>query len=71
MGQAGQRTSEMETRWPVRADVAWDWNLSDQVGLGPVISWAGTGAVGPVRPHLRELGSPIKALGFEILIFTI
>ena len=26
-----------ETRWPGRVDVAWDWNLTDQIGLGPVI----------------------------------
>ena len=27
----------LETRWPGRADVAWDWDLTDLVGLEPVI----------------------------------
>ena len=47
----------LETRWPSRADVAWEWNLTDQIELGPVISkyhplgWAkaGPGAVGRAR----------------------
>ena len=30
-----RRPVRLETRWPDRADVAWDWNLTDQVGLGP------------------------------------
>ena len=38
-GQAGRSTSETEISWagPGRADIAWDWNLTDQAGLGPVI----------------------------------
>ena len=42
-----RRPVRLETRWPDRADVAWDWNLTDLVGLGPVIlkiSPAGPGA---------------------------
>ena len=70
----------LETRWRGRADVAWDWNLTDLVGLGAVIlkiSWTGPGAgwarrrrLGPARPHLRELiDPPAKIVGFEILDF--
>ena len=33
----GRRPVKLETRGPGRADVARDWNLADQVGLGPVI----------------------------------
>ena len=33
----GRQPVRLETRWPGRADVAWDWNLTDQVGLGLVI----------------------------------
>ena len=56
-----------------------DWNLTDLVGLGPVIlkiSPAGPGAgwalrrrLGPARPHLRELAPPAKTVGFEIWVF--
>ena len=74
------RRPVLETRWPDRADVAWDWNLTDLVGLGAVIlkiSWTGPGAgwarrrrLGPARPHLRELiDPPAKIVGFEILDF--
>ena len=69
----------METRWPDRADVAWDWNLTDLVGLGPVIlkispagpgaGWARRRRLGPARSHLRELAPPAKTVGFEILDF--
>ena len=64
----GRRPVRLETRWRGRADVAWDWNLTDLVGLGPVIlkiSPAGPGAcwarhcrLGPARPHIRELAPP-------------
>ena len=27
----GRRPVILETRWPGRADVAWDWNLTDQI----------------------------------------
>ena len=69
----------LETRWPGRADVAWDWNLTDLVGLGPVIlkispagpvaGWARRRRLGPARPDLRELSPPAKTVGFEILFF--
>ena len=75
----GRRPSEIGTRWPGRADVAWDWNLLDLVGLGLVIvkispAWPGAGwarrrRLGPARPHLRELAPPAKTVGFEILDF--
>ena len=75
----GRRPVRLETRWPGRTDVAWDWNLPDLVGLGLVIlkiSPAGPGArsarrrrLGPARPHLRELAAPAKTVAFEILDF--
>ena len=71
----GRRPVRLETRWPGRADVAWDWNLTDLVGLGPVIletspagpgaGWARPRRLGPARPHLRELAPPAKTVGFE------
>ena len=73
----GRRPVRLETRWRGRADVAWDWNLTDLVGLGPVIlkisptgpgaGWARRRRLGPARPHLRELAPPAKTVGFEIL----
>ena len=73
----GRRPVRLETRWPGRADVAWDWNLTDLVGLGPVIlkispagpgaGWARRRRLGPARPHLRELAPPAKTVGFEII----
>ena len=70
----------METRWPGRADVAWDWSLPDLVGLGLVIlkispagpgaGWARRRRLGPARPHLRELAPPAKNVAFEILDFV-
>ena len=33
----GRRPVRLEACWPGRADVAWDWNPTDLVGLGPVI----------------------------------
>ena len=64
------------TRWPGRADVAWDWNLPDLVGLrsvilkispaGPGAGWARRRRLGPARPRLRELAPPAKTVGFEI-----
>ena len=75
----GRRPVRLGTRWPGRADVAWDWNLTDMVGLGPVIlkispagpgaGWARRRRPGPGRPHLRELAPPAKTVGFEILDF--
>ena len=75
----GRRPARLETRWPGQADVAWDWNPTEQVGLGPVIlkrSPVGPGAsgarrrrLGPARPHLRELAPPARTVGFEILDF--
>ena len=69
----------LETRWRGRADVVWDWNLTDLVGLGPVIlkispagpgaGWARRRRLGPARPHLRELAPPAKTGGKEILDF--
>ena len=66
-----RRPVRLETRWRGRADVAWDWNLTDLVGLGPMIlkiSPAGPVAglarrrrLGPARPHLRELAPPAKS----------
>ena len=60
----GRRPVRLETRWRGRADVAWDWNLTDLVGLGPVIlkispagpgaGWARRRRLGPARPYLRE-----------------
>ena len=75
----GRRPVRLETRWPGRADVAWDWNITDLVGLGPVIlkispagpgaGWARRRRLGPARPHLREWAPPAKTVGFEILDF--
>ena len=75
----GRRPVRLETRWPDRADVARDWNLTDLVGLGPVIlkiSWTGPGAgwarrrrLGPARHHLRELTHPQKSLNLKYWIF--
>ena len=69
----------LETRWRGPADVAWDWNLTDLVGLGLVIlkispvgpgtGWARRRRLGPARPHLRELTPPAKTVGFEISDF--
>ena len=69
----------LETRWPGRADVSWDWNLTDLVGLEPVIlkispagpgaGWARRRRLGPARPHLRELAPPAKTVVFETLDF--
>ena len=71
----GRRPVRLETHWPGRADVAWDWNLTDLVGLGPVImkispagpgaGWARRRRLGPARPHLRELAPHAKTVGFE------
>ena len=75
-GQAGQTTSEIgnSLAGPGRHRV--DWNLSDLVGLGPVIlkispagpgaGWARRHRPGPARPHLRELAPPAKTVEFEI-----
>ena len=73
-------TSELESRWRGRADISWDWNLTDLVGLGPVIlkispagpgaGWARRRRLGPARLHLRELAPPAKTVGFEILDFS-
>ena len=70
----------LETHWPGRADVAWDWDLTDLAGrawardlkispAGPGAGWARRGRPGPARHHLRELAPPAKAIGFEILDF--
>ena len=79
-GRADVPVRILETRWPGRADVAWDWNLTDLVGLGPVISkislagpgarWARRRRLGLAQPHLREL-APLtkKNVRFEILDF--
>ena len=74
-----RRPVRLETRWLGRADVAWDWNLPDLVGLGLVIleispagpgaGWARRRRLGPARPHLRELAPPAKTVGFEMLDF--
>ena len=32
-----RRPVKFDILWPGGADVAWDWNLTDQVGLRPVI----------------------------------
>ena len=76
----GRRPVRLETRWRGQADVAWDWNLTDLVGLGPVIlkisplgpgaGWARRRRLGPARPHLRELAPPAKTGGIEILDFS-
>ena len=75
----GRRPVRLETRWPGRPDVAWDWNLTDLVGLAPVIlkispagpgaGWARRRRPGPARPHLRELAPPAKTVVFAILDF--
>ena len=75
----GGRPVRLETRWPGRADVSWDWDLSDLVGLGLVIlkvspagpgaSWARRRRLCPARPHLRELAPPAKMLDLKYLIF--
>ena len=75
----GRRPVRFETRWLGRADVTWDWNLPDLVGLGlmilkispagPGAGWARRHRRGPARPHLRELAPPAKTVGFEILDF--
>ena len=75
----GRRPVRLETRRPDRADVAWDWNLTDLVGLGPVIlkispagrgaGWARRRRLGPARPHLRELAHPQKSLDLKFWIF--
>ena len=72
----GRRPVRLETRSAGRADVARDWNLTDQVGLGPVIrkyhslgrTQAGPGAVGPARlgPTSENWPHPQKRVGFEI-----
>ena len=33
----GRRPLRLETRWPDRADVLWEQNLTDYLRLGPVI----------------------------------
>ena len=56
----GRRPVRLETRWRGRADVAWDWNLTDLVGLGPVIlkvSPAGPGAGWARRRRLGQAPS--------------
>ena len=73
----GRRPVRLETRWRGRADVAWDWSLTDLVGLGPVIlkilpagpgaGWASRRRLGQARPHLRELDPPANTVVFEIL----
>ena len=75
----GKRPVRLETRWRGRADVAWDWNLTDLVGLGPVIlkkppaepgaGWARRRRLGPARPHLRKLAPTAKTGGKQIFIF--
>ena len=75
----GRRPVRLETRWRDRADVAWDWNLTDLVGLGPVIlkkppaepgaGWARRRRLGPARPHLRKLAPTAKTGGKQIFIF--
>ena len=70
----GRRPVRLETRWPDRADVAWDWNLTALVGLGPVIlkispagpgaGWARRRRLDPARPHLRELAPLAKIVRF-------
>ena len=75
----GRRPVRVDTRWWGRADVAWDWNLTDLVGLGPVIlkispagpgaGWARRRRIGPARPHLRELALPKKPLDLKYWIF--
>ena len=53
----GRRPVRLGNRWRGRADVAWDWNFTDLVGLGPEIlkyhplgrARAGPGAVGSAR----------------------
>ena len=77
--RSGRRPVRLETRWPDRVDVEWDCNLTDVVGLGPVIlkispagpgaGWARRRRLGPARPQLRELAPPAKTGGFEILDF--
>ena len=70
----------LESRWPDRADVAWDSNLTDLVGLGPVVlklspsgpgaGWARRRRLDPARP-LLELAPPVKTVGFgNIRFFT-
>ena len=73
----GRRPVRMETRWPGRADVAWDWNPTDPVRLGPVIlkispavpgaDWARRCRLGPARPHLKRVGPTRKNRWIEIL----
>ena len=47
----GRRPVRSEPRWPSRPDVAWDWNLTDQVEHGPVIwKYHGLGPARSVRP---------------------
>ena len=72
--QAGQTISEIGNSVSGRVDVAWDWNLTDLVGFGPVIlkiSPAGPGAdcarrrrLGPARSPLRKVAPPAKPVGF-------
>ena len=74
----GRRPERLETRWRGQADVAWDWNLTDLVGFGPVIlkispagpgtGWARRRRLDPAQPHLRELAPPAKT-GGKVLIF--
>ena len=74
----GRRSARLETRWPGGADVAWDGNLTDLVGLGPVIrkhpplgrARAGPGAVGPARldPTSESWPHPKKPLDLKYWI---
>ena len=75
----GRRPVRLETCWPGRAHVAWDWNLTDQVGLGPVIrkyhplgrARVGPGAVGPARldPTSESWPHPPKPLDLKYCFF--
>ena len=78
-GQAGQTTSEIGNSLAGPSRRRGDWNLTDLVGLGPVIlkispagpgaGWARCRRLGPAIPHLRELAPLAKNVGFEISDF--
>ena len=68
----GRRPVRLKPRRQGRADVAWNWNLADLVGIGPLIlkmllagpgaGWVTRRRLGPARPHLRTLARPAKPL---------
>ena len=78
--RTGRRPVRLETRWPGRADVAWDWNLTDRPGRAwardfeNITRWAGRGlgqapSARPGSTPPPRVGPPAKIVGFEILDF--